>query len=123
MITMSGPVAGTNVLKEVNSSHEFHGEEPILAVSHELIKGHQIGVRHVGERAKLVFKARDVGCLSAGESLQRNHLVRLAIMCLIDHSHSSGAKPAANLEAFGAEEIAGVLTHLVLGERAKRCLW
>ena len=64
---LAEPAAG-DVGDEVRPVNQLHGDEPWLLIGDELVQGDEIGMREVGERAKLALQpeeAAGVGCGAA----------------------------------------------------------
>ena len=77
-------------------------------------------MRNIGERTKLILKARDVRSLGPRERLQCNQLVGFAIVGFIDHAHTARAEATANAKAFGTKKVVGALAHLLWSETMER---
>src|SRR6266513_26683 len=91
---------------------QFHGEKPVVGIRHQFVQSYQIRMRNIGERAKLSFKAIDVGSFGPGQSFQRYHFVHLAIVRFINDAHAACTQTAKQGEALSTDEFSGGLYHV-----------
>ena len=45
--------------EEVDTGDQFHGEEPVLSVGHQIVEGDQVGMTDFGEGAEFAFEAKE----------------------------------------------------------------
>jgi hypothetical protein len=93
------PVAVAHVLDEALPRQKLHREEPLAVVVEQLAEAHEVAMRDVGERAKLVLEALDSVAVGRAQRLQGYFRFPLAIEHLVDDAHPAGAEHALDLEA------------------------
>jgi hypothetical protein len=84
----------------------------VVAFGHQFVQRYQIGMRNIGERAKLSFETIDVRGLCAGQSFERDNLVHLAVVRFIHDPHAAHAETTAKYEALGPVEFLGGFNHV-----------
>ena len=104
---LGAPPAGpADVMEEIDPVHVLHREARLLPLGLELVQGHEVRVRHVGEGAELVLEAVEPRRVEAAHRLQRHARPAHAVERLVDDPHPSFAEDAADLVALadtGAE--------------------
>ena len=85
-------IPGRTWLDEVLSRHQFHREEPDVALGDELVELHEIAVRDVGESAEFLLEAVDGGGIGPTQRLEGERLPPAGIADLIDGPHAAGAE-------------------------------
>ena len=96
-------VTAPHVGEEIDASDQLHGHEPVLAVCEQVIERHQIGVRQVGEHAKLFLRVVDAADVDAVDALDRQMRVSLTIVRLVDDAKRTLAQTAGDDEAAAAQ--------------------
>ena len=97
---------GPDPLIEAHTGHQVHAEEPLIAVCEELVQPHQIGVSHIGERAKLVLESVDAAAVEPRQRLERDRGATLSIERLVDDPHPAFTDARNDLETSPDERAA-----------------
>src|SRR5258705_5451006 len=95
----------THIFNEGHAVNQFHGEEPVLTVRSQFIQRYQIWMRHIGEGAKLAFETIDVRRFSAGQSLEGDHPVHLAVMGFINDAHAARTQTAVQRKTLSPNKL------------------
>ena len=85
-------------LEEVDAGHHFHGEEPGIAVSLQLVKLGEVRMDHVGQRTELVFEAQDGLRVGAKEGFEGDLVAKTPI------ENAKNLARSASSEALHGEE-------------------
>ena len=85
--------------QEVLAFHVVHREQPRAIQMMQLMQHDQVGMAHVGKRAKLALEARERIGLGAEQDLDRHAPAQRAIMGQVHGAHTAFAKPALDLES------------------------
>ena len=88
-----------HVGEEIDAVDQLHREERLGRAVEELAERHQVAVGDVVERAELVLEARQPDAVGVAQHLERDRLLQLVIVGLVDHAHPAGAELASDLEA------------------------
>ena len=84
--------AVAHVAEEVHAVDQLHREEPAIPLGHELVKRHEVGVDHGGQRSELVLETEKLVRVHRREHLQRDVRARRILDGLVDHAHAARAK-------------------------------
>src|ERR1039457_2219722 len=95
------------------SLDELHGEEPLMAVRQQLVQSGQVGMRDVGQRAKLVLQPVKSLFTGPAQRFQRDDAVPLEIERLVNDPERALSQPAFELETRGPpKRFLGRVRHL-----------
>jgi hypothetical protein len=108
-----------DVLEEVASLHELHGEVCLARGRRELVEGDEIGVHHARQRAELLLEVEQGLGRRALQGFERDADAAAAIEHAVDDSEAALPEPLLDDEPVGAGELLG---EAVAGERIERAL-
>ena len=103
--------SGAHEFQKPAAVDQFHGEEPVVAFTDELIQGHQIRVSDVGESAEFFLQTIDRVGIRPSERLERDHLVANMIAGGVNHAHAAGAQSPEDLKPLGSAKLVASERH------------
>src|ERR1041384_2056223 len=89
-----------NQLSQGFAVNEFHNDEFVVAVRHDVVNGDDVGVVQAGCSLSFLNKAAPgfgIGRICSKEYLDRDDAVQLRVLGLVDLAHTSSAEPFENL--------------------------
>src|SRR5262249_60642717 len=83
--------------QETDPLHEFHRQEPLLAIRQQFVEADQVGVSDVRQRAKLLLEAVQFRRVYAPQRLYGDRLAGLAVIRAVDDAHAAAAQLAQDV--------------------------
>ena len=94
------PGGRTKVMKSTPSTSSMVKNQSSL-LADEIVEADDVGMAHVGERAKLLLEAIEAGGVELAQRLQRHAHVALVVVGLVDEPFAAFAELADQLETLG----------------------